>query len=308
MRLVKHPLVSISIPTCNRADLYFRQALASALNQTYPNIEIIVADNCSSDGTGELVESLKDPRIRYTRHSANIGANNNFNFCLNQARGDYFLLLHDDDLIDETFTEACMNALSDDSNPGIIRTGTRIIDKDGSVLNEVPNTTKSNGFVELMFAWLNDETSLFMCSTLFNRKTLLDIGGFNSKTNLYQDVVAEFKLAATHGHLEIPEVKASFRRHDDNRGAKTKTMAWCEDSAYLLEVMCDLAQDEKAELSRRARRYFAAKCYKKAKNIDSLVERLSTYAAIYRYFQYAYSPFGFIIQNRYKRLAARLQY
>nr|NIQ04100.1 glycosyltransferase [Nitrospinaceae bacterium]NIR57946.1 glycosyltransferase [Nitrospinaceae bacterium]NIS88411.1 glycosyltransferase [Nitrospinaceae bacterium]NIT85284.1 glycosyltransferase [Nitrospinaceae bacterium]NIU47442.1 glycosyltransferase [Nitrospinaceae bacterium] len=52
-----HPLVSIGIPTYNRADDYFRQAITSALNQTYPSIEIIVGDNGSTDGTEELVSS-----------------------------------------------------------------------------------------------------------------------------------------------------------------------------------------------------------------------------------------------------------
>ena len=94
------PLVSIGIPTYNRADGFLKQALQSAVNQTYGNIEIIVSDNCSTDHTEDLVNEFSDSRIKYIKHNNNIGANNNFNFCVNSAKGDYFLLLHDDDLID----------------------------------------------------------------------------------------------------------------------------------------------------------------------------------------------------------------
>ena len=49
------PLVSIGIPTYNRADGYLRECIESAINQTYPNIEIVISDNCSSDDTEALV-------------------------------------------------------------------------------------------------------------------------------------------------------------------------------------------------------------------------------------------------------------
>lgn len=106
------PLVTIAIPTYNRANLYLTQAIESAINQTYPNLEIIISDNCSTDDTEMVIRSFKDPRIRYFRQEKNIGGNNNFNFCLKQARGEYFLLLMDDDLIDSDFIETCMRGLT----------------------------------------------------------------------------------------------------------------------------------------------------------------------------------------------------
>ena len=124
-------LVTIAIPTFNRASGNLACALQSAINQTYDNIEIIVSDNCSSDHTEQVIKQFADPRIQYIRHPENIGANANFNFCLSQAKGEYFLLLHDDDLIDEDFVSVCMKVENDDVNEiGIIRTGTRWIDED----------------------------------------------------------------------------------------------------------------------------------------------------------------------------------
>ena len=59
------PLVTIGIPTFNRADSYLPESLGSALGQDYPNLEVIVSDNGSSDGTEVFVKSLNDPRVRY---------------------------------------------------------------------------------------------------------------------------------------------------------------------------------------------------------------------------------------------------
>ena len=86
-----------------------------------------------------LSKSFADPRIRYFRHAENIGPTNNWNFCLNEARGSYFLLLHDDDLIDHDFIDVCMKAANYSTDIGIIRTGTRIIDSQGGVVHTYTN-------------------------------------------------------------------------------------------------------------------------------------------------------------------------
>lgn len=125
------PLVTIAIPTYNRAGGYLKQAIASAVSQTYPHIEIIVSDNCSCDHTESVVKSFRNSRIRYFRQEKNIGANNNFNFCLEQANGEYFLLLQDDDLIDADLVGTCMKQMNSNLETGIIRTGTRVIDAQG---------------------------------------------------------------------------------------------------------------------------------------------------------------------------------
>lgn len=117
------PVVSIAMPTYNRADSYLKEALQSALAQTYRNIEIIVSDNCSSDETEAVVKRFQDNRIRYFKQTENIGSKNNINFCLAQARGKYFQLLFDDDVIDPDFLELCIKAIPAHTNVGVVLTG-----------------------------------------------------------------------------------------------------------------------------------------------------------------------------------------
>lgn len=104
------PPLSVCIPTYNNADM-IRDSISSVLKQTYTDFELLVMDNCSTDGTREVVleQAANDPRIKYFRHSINMGMAANFNSALNAARGDYVLILSADDLL----LPDCLKKLSD---------------------------------------------------------------------------------------------------------------------------------------------------------------------------------------------------
>ena len=93
------PTVTIGIPTYNRLE-YLKLAVRSALAQTYSALEIVISDNNSSDGSNSYLQSLTDPRIRALIQTADRGMVGNFNACLDAARGDFFLLLSDDDVLE----------------------------------------------------------------------------------------------------------------------------------------------------------------------------------------------------------------
>lgn len=283
-----NPLVTIGIPTYNRADGYLKEAIESVINQTYSNLEIIVSDNCSSDDTGLVVKSFKDQRIHYYRHNENIGANNNFNFCLEKAKGAYFLLLHDDDLIDIDFVETCMNVVKDRTDIGIVRTGSRVINTEGNVLNETPNTAgglSTEDFFRVWFAW---KTALYLCSTLFNTKKLREIGGFQSRHNLFQDVHAELKLASKYGRIDIQEIKASFRHHHSEMTFASGVRNWCEDSIFLLDSICDLALKDKTIIRKEGLSYFTKFNYELVLKINSPLKRYIAYLTLIRFFKFQF--------------------
>ena len=289
------PLVTIGLSTYNRVDSYFPLALASARAQTYPNLEIVVSDNCSTDGTQAYVDGLQDARIRYFRQTQNIGPNANFNYCVEQARGEWFLLLHDDDLIDPDFVSTCIEAAHGATDIGLIRTGTRIIDGDGIQVREKRNRLDAQGPVDFILGWFTQDTALYLCSTLFNTEQLKAIGGFRSKHNLFQDVVAEMKLGIRHGHVNVPEVKASFRRHGENFGSSVRLQEWIDDSLYLLDVMCELVPAEDRKRVRDAGLvYFARKNYRHATRIRDVPTRLRAYWNVYRTFGFRLTPLEFL--------------
>lgn len=287
------PLVTIAIPTYNRADGYLRQALESACAQTYSHLEILVADNCSPDHTAALVAGLGDPRIRYVKHPVNIGAANNFNFCVREAKGRYFLLLCDDDLLDVDFVETCLSAVQPTAEVGVIRTGVRVIDAHNRVLSEYPNLAGGCSTAEFFCGWFSGQTSIYLCNTLFHTARLQDIGGFRSKHYLYDDSRAVLRLAAEYGRIDIPDVKASARLHHAELGFAAKIGDWCEESLLLLELMCELAADRQDAVRQAGRRFFARANYSRAQAVRSPVQRLLAYWTVFRAFGHPPSLYHF---------------
>lgn len=92
------PLISVIIPTYNRKDMLI-ECIDSVLNQSYKNIEIIIIDDCSKDGTNDAINSryYNLQNIRYIRNSANKNAGYNRNLGYSISNGQYIIFLDDDD-------------------------------------------------------------------------------------------------------------------------------------------------------------------------------------------------------------------
>ncbi|NJN87610.1 MAG: glycosyltransferase family 2 protein [Leptolyngbyaceae cyanobacterium SL_7_1] len=134
------PLVSIVIPTYDRPD-YLREALQSAVQQTYQSIEIIVSDNGSPTSPEALVQSFQDERIRFWRNQTNIGMFANTMNALKLARGKYVALLHDDDRWEPTFLEKLVPPLETYPEAIVCFCDQLIIDGDGKVDPEATEQT-----------------------------------------------------------------------------------------------------------------------------------------------------------------------
>lgn len=96
-KLSKEPLVSVIIPTYNRAGI-IRRTIESVMGQTYQNLDIIIVDDASQDNTEEVVKAIQDERIRYIRNVKNQGASITRNNGVEAARGEYVAFLDSDDV------------------------------------------------------------------------------------------------------------------------------------------------------------------------------------------------------------------
>ena len=300
-------MVTIGIPTYNRADGFLKDTVESALKQSYPHLDIIVSDNCSTDATEELIKNYDDLRLRYIRHDKNIGANNNFNYCLNSAKGDYFLLLHSDDLIDTDFIQASMDQAVKKTNLGVIQTGVRVVNANGEKLYECQNRTEGLPAGEFFLAWFNNSVSWYFCNTLFNTRLLKGIGGLHSQNNLIQDNMAIVRLVSKYDRGNVKCVKASFRRHSNQRTYAANIKDWCDDYLTLIELMCTIVDGDATTLRNRAMRVLCKRNLKRASAIDSYTERLLAYLLVSRKFNFKYPLTTYLYENEFYRMIKKIR-
>ena len=117
----KLPLVSVGLPTFNRVATLER-SIASVLAQNYPSIELVISDNASTDATAALCMKYasQDPRVRYFRQPHNRGPAANFVEVLERARGEFFMWLGDDDWLDQSYVQLCVDALRVDPRLSLV--------------------------------------------------------------------------------------------------------------------------------------------------------------------------------------------
>jgi hypothetical protein len=169
-------LVSILVPTLNRRALLER-ALASALAQTHAQIEIVISDDGSSDGTEAYLSGLvrKDGRLRLAPKNPRPGLFTNLNHLLEQRRGEFFCLLADDDLLAATFVETTLALLTANTSAVACFCGFSLVDdKDTLIGRRATELRATPGMladvVRHLFA-----TELLLNNVLFRTSALGDL-------------------------------------------------------------------------------------------------------------------------------------
>jgi len=134
-------LVSVIIPTYNRP-AYLKEAIESAIQQTYQNIEIIVADDCgpASAENQKIVEAFQEPRVIFRRNQTNVGVTQNFANAIKQARGKYIASLNDDDMWNKDFLEKLVPPLEANPDLALAFCDHYVIDETGAI--NYPETEK----------------------------------------------------------------------------------------------------------------------------------------------------------------------
>lgn len=131
MNSASYPAVTVGLPIYNGAT-YLRAALEALLAQDYPNLRIVISDNCSTDSSPAICEELsaEDDRIRSYRNERNLGAAANYNRVVELAEGEYFVWANHDDLWGTNYISRCVAEL--ESRPEAVLAYTRSAKIDGS--------------------------------------------------------------------------------------------------------------------------------------------------------------------------------
>src|SRR5688572_17166208 len=138
-----NPLVSIGLPVYNGAN-YLQKAVETILGQSYQNLELVISDNASTDRTAELCRDLsaRDPRIRISRNSRNVGAAGNYNMVFKAARGKYFKWAAHDDVLAPAYIERAVDVLERDEDVVLCSSCTGRINDRGEVTGAYPSESE----------------------------------------------------------------------------------------------------------------------------------------------------------------------
>lgn len=252
------PLVSVCIPTYNGSK-YIIDAIESAFDQSYDNIEIIISDDGSSDNTLSIIEDLvrKSPFPYVVIKHNNLGIAQNWNVTALQAKGKYIKFLHQDDILEKTCVADLVNLAEQDDDVGLVFSQRGLIADAKALGNKVcannyresqaPHTFWSNlkpiqngkdllNKHELLSSLKNGigEPS----TVLIRRSVLGQIGYFDTKFQQLIDLEMWFRIMATYKIGFVDKKLSYWRLHESqqtSRNFENNTSALLMDVVKLYE-------------------------------------------------------------------------
>ncbi|MBN1603767.1 MAG: glycosyltransferase [Chitinispirillaceae bacterium] len=230
-------LVSVVIAAYN-CEKTIRQSLESVLSQSYCSIEIVLVDDCSSDGTAEIMayyKNLHPEKIKFFINEKNRGVSFSRNLALNYVCGKYISFLDGDDYWDKTKIEKQVAVLENgDLNVDVVHTGVfTVYDRDTElilkkekffiknedvfsyVLNNVEKDVKKHG--NSYFNMLKVSSPICFSSCMFTKKIIDTIGGFDESLDYQaEDRLLWLSAAAISKFYFLPNKLTYYRLHKDS--------------------------------------------------------------------------------------------
>ncbi|HWY30013.1 MAG TPA: glycosyltransferase [Candidatus Acidoferrum sp.] len=217
------PLVSILLPVYN-GKKFLKECLDSILAQDFANLEILIADDDSSDGSAALLENYaaRDGRIRWWKNRQNLGMVENWNSLLCEARGEYIkFVFQDDKLLSASAVSELVQPLVNQPNVILIVSATQVIDEKSRILGTRDHFRPGlSGGKEVIQRCLGQNANLIgEPSVVMFRRSRCN-GGFNPQLRHIVDLEFYFRLLEQGDFNYISKPLAAFRQHPDQQSAK----------------------------------------------------------------------------------------
>jgi glycosyltransferase involved in cell wall biosynthesis len=184
---MSNPLVSVCIP-CHNAGRYVAQALDSVFGQTYTNIEVIVVDDGSTDGSKSVLDGYAARGVKLIEEKCGT-ASRTRNRALQEARGEYIKFMDADDLISPNMVESQVRVLADGNNGVAVSEWGRFYGDDLSTYRPDPDETWADlpGPEWLVRSYMRARPMMQAGMFLIPSKLLQKTGGWNESLTLIDD-------------------------------------------------------------------------------------------------------------------------
>lgn len=196
--------ISIVLPTYN-GEQYIEDAIISILGQTYRNWELIVVDDCSTDGTADIIQRYvcQDPRIQVLHNKSNQKLPASLNIGFQKATGDYFTWTSDDNFYDADALEVMLGFLEENRQYGMVYCGMNLMYEDGTIKRS--ETTKPAQYM----CYENPVGACF----LYRREVAKAIGDYDTDMFLVEDYDYWIRIDKQYKLHYLPECKYTYRVH-----------------------------------------------------------------------------------------------
>lgn len=260
----KEPLVTIGIPTIDRPEM-LKNAIGSALEQSYRNLQVLVVDNASTTDMRPVVASFSDPRLEFRRHESRLPMGANWNSCLAEARGEFFILLSDDDCLCTDGIRQLVSAFVEGESKGPVGASygrTEVVDSLGKILwttSVGPSFEDAFTFTRALFS---HRRAIYPCSTLFRTNDLRVLNGYDdARFGGAADVAVALGSAFRRGAVaSTGEIVSRYLEHSTNLTGNLRLDDWARWMAEIQRLVTSqpvLAPDQCRTLGRKIRRYTA---------------------------------------------------
>lgn len=194
---------------------FLTEAIGSIVDQTSPDWELVVVDDCSPEPLKEIVDSFKDPRIRYVRNQENLGGKNlvrQWNHCITFATGDYIVLAADDDRYKPTFCEECLRLATKYPQADLIHSSVEQIDENGNHLEDDSILPEFTNKYEYINWWVTGRSFTCIGNFAFKRSALLAMNGFIDFPCAFGSDIATPIALSRNGVANTQEMLFCFRQ------------------------------------------------------------------------------------------------
>jgi glycosyltransferase involved in cell wall biosynthesis len=214
------PLVTVAISTWNRAHLVGR-ALGSALAQTFEDIEVLVVDDGSTDGTPAVLAAVDDGRVRSVRHARNHGVSRARNTAIGLARGRWLAYLDDDNEWAPHYLARQLALAAAHPEAGVVYCRARLRDAASGAERCGPRLRHGRVFRRLVGGW-----NPFVSGALIHTSTLREVGGLDERLRSTEDHDLWMRLAQRTEFAGNPDVLLTRHvRHGPQLSGNPELMA-----------------------------------------------------------------------------------
>ena len=237
------PKVSVLIPSYN-SEQFLAEAIDSALNQTFQDLEIIVIDDGSKDSSGEIAkryQQLHPQKVRYL-YQENAGLAVARNVGLRSAYGEYIAILDSDDIWLPEHIQEAVQTLDADHNIGLVHANYTRVDEEGKILSTPQRDLRflSGKMFEHIFLRRAD----IACPTVVFRKKCSDqVGGFDQNLTRLgcEDRELWLRIAQISQIMYINKVHAYYRMRHNSMSKNREKMLLARQ--YVVDKFCPAKQE-----------------------------------------------------------------